>query len=210
MNVRKRFIQVLALSALAFGFAVSFAGWRGALARAAQPPQEPAAATASETQSLATLFGMQTLSGGRSVRLTAVNPRFIIGPEHRTGEAAAQIVPQSVGVQMHVALVFDVYEQNPGEPERLRFLRRESHEFMMQPGEAVSEEFASRTGETVSPQVFVIPPDNFPGGVVPPDGRPDRVVSTLEVLQGGRAQFTAPGARVGFDPQPDPPAPTRP
>ena len=107
---------------------------------------------------------------------------------------------------MHVTLVFDIYEQDSREPGRLRFLRRESHEFMMQPGEAVSMEFASRTGETVASQVLVVPPDIPPGGVVPPDDHPERVVSTLEIQQSARTQFTAPGVRVGFDPQPDPPS----
>src|SRR5207248_5083144 len=124
--------QALALSALAIGSVVTFAGWRGGQAHAAQQLRELAAATESQTQGLATLFGMQTLSGGRSLRLTVVNPRFIIGPEVRSSEAAPKIIPYSVGVQMHVTLVFDIYEQDSREPGRLRFLRRESHEFMMQ------------------------------------------------------------------------------
>ncbi|MGH9902830.1 MAG: hypothetical protein ACRD68_13565, partial [Pyrinomonadaceae bacterium] len=139
--------------------------------------------TRTEMRGRATLYGLNSLSAGQSARLTVVNPRPL---------SEREIVPC-----IRVKLVFDVYEASMSEPARLSFVRRVEREATLEAGEAASAEFtAGRAGGYVSAAAFVIPIE---------DG-PVQAVATLEVREAGRTQFTLPGVRKGFDPQPDPPA----
>ncbi len=133
------------------------------------------------TRNQFSLYGLHFIEAGRTVRLTVVNSQ--------------------VGGQCNrVEFVFDVYEQSPTSPT-LRFRRRVSREVLLDGGEAATFDFAaSRDGDWVSSAVFVRPEE-----AVPPDNRPERVVSTLVVRQGERTILNLPAVLKGFDPQPDPP-----
>lgn len=176
MNNYRKYINALALGALAFGFLVTFG--IGAEAQ-----------TNSDTRIRATLYGLHSLAAGQTARLSVINRQPIFDGE---------IIPC-----IRVRVVFDVYEASPSAPARLRFVRRVEREAELDAGEAASFEFtATRTGgERVSTSVFV-----RPEGQNPPDAVRVDTVSTLEVREGVRTILTLPGIRKGFDPQPDPPA----
>ncbi len=170
MNSYRKYINALALGALAFGFLVAFSV--GAQAQ-----------TNSDSRIRATLYGLHSLAAGQTARVSVVNRLPIFEGE---------IIPC-----IRVRVVFDVYEASPTVPARLRFVRRVERETELDAGEAVSFEFtASRTGgERVSTSVFV-----SPEGENPPDAVPVDAVSTLEVREGGRTILTLPGVRRGMDP----------
>lgn len=133
------------------------------------------------------LYGMHFINGGQTMRVSVQNPRF----------SDSEIQPC-----IRVRIVFDIYEAAPGDPSRLRFVRRVSREVELDGGEAASFDFAAaRTGEWVSPAVFYNPVLIFP-----PDNRPERLLTTLTVRQFGTTILNLPAVIKGFDPQPDPPA----
>lgn len=132
------------------------------------------------------LYGMHFISAGQTVRLTVQNPRF----------SDSEIVPC-----FRVRIVFDIYEQSPTEPVRLRFVRRVSREVLLDGGEAATFDFpAGRTGDFVSPMIFVRPEGENPSEPVR-----SRILPTVVVREGGRTILNIPSVIKGFDPQPDPP-----
>ena len=176
MNINRKYINALALGALAFGFLlVSSLG--------AQAQTNP------ESRIRAMLYGLHSFAAGQTARLSVVNRQPVFNGE---------IIPC-----IRVRVVFDVYEASPTAPARLRFVRRVEREAELDGGEAASFEFnASRTGsERVSISVFIRPEADNPSDAARVDA-----VSTLEVREGGRTILALPGVRKGFDPQPDPPA----
>jgi len=142
---------------------------------------------------------MQTLSPNQTALLTVVNP--------------AAIVPC-----IRVRLTFEIYESNPSDPTRLRFVRSVSREAELEPGEAASFDFtAGARGALVSPASLAIEEievgdPHLPARRVETERaasirtRTIAAPTTLVISEKGRVVFTAPGVRVGFDPQPDPPA----
>lgn len=176
MNSYRKYINALALSALAFGFLVAFS-----VGSQAQTNSDP--------RIRATLYGLHSLAAGQTARLAVVNRQPIFNGE---------IVPC-----IRVRIVFDVYEASPTAPARLRFVRRVERETELDAGEAISFDFTTSraAGERVSTSVFI-----SPDGDNPPDAARVDAVSTLEVREGGRTVLTLPGVRKGFDPQPDLPA----
>ena len=192
MNSCKRFLPRPALSAIAIGLAFLVLGWSTTASAQEPTPRE-------RPRAVATLFGLQTLSPNQTALLTVVNP--------------AAIIPC-----VRVRLTFDVYESSPSEPTRLRFVRSVSREAELEPGEAASFDFtAGARGAFVSPASLAIEEievgdPHSPGRVVETERttsirtRTIAAPSTLVITEKGRVVFTAPGVRVGFDPQPDPPA----
>jgi hypothetical protein len=173
MNIKKIIANTLALAALTFGFSVAnIFGQTNTYARKGE----------------ATLFGMHTMAAGQTLRLAVVN---------RLGLSDREIVPC-----IRVRIVFDIYESDPPEPVRLRFVRRVEREMELEAGEAISFDIpSSRTGgERVSLSVFATPEE----GTAPEYTR-GTLSATLEVRETGRTVLTLPGIIKGFDPQPDPP-----
>ncbi|MEO7674618.1 MAG: hypothetical protein ABIU09_11145 [Pyrinomonadaceae bacterium] len=175
MNFKKNFLPAFALgfSLLAFS-AIAFG-------QAAPPDNRPQFS----------LYGLNFVSPGQTVGIWVQNPRF----------SDSEIIPC-----IRVRMVFDIYEASPtltpGNPSRLRFVRRVSREIELDGGEAATFDYeAGRTGDYVSPAVFY-----NPVLVVPPDSMPARLLSTLVVRQGGRTILNLPAVEKGFDPQPDPPS----
>lgn len=135
------------------------------------------------TRTQFSLYGMHFVSAGQTAGITVQNPRF----------SDSEIIPC-----IRVRVVFDIYEQNPSAPIRLRFVRRVSREIELEPGDAATFNYeAGRTGDWVSPAVFA--------QMDPTNARPVRLVSTLVVRQGERTILNLPAVLKGFDPQPDPP-----
>ena len=136
----------------------------------------------------ATLFGLQTMTAGQTLRLAVVNRQSLTDGE---------IIPC-----VRVRVVFDIYEAIPPDQQRLRFARRVERTVTLDPGEAAAFDFgASRMGgERVSVAVFVHPEDRES-----PEAIRGTAIATLEVRESSRTLFTLPGVIRGFDPQPDPP-----
>lgn len=176
MNINRKYINALALGALALGFLV--ASSVGAQAQ-----------TNSDSGIRATLYGLHSFAAGQTARASVVNRQPIFNGE---------IIPC-----IRVRIVFDVYEASLAAPTRLRFMRRIEREALLDAGEAASFEFTVTRagGERVSTSVFIQTEGNNP-----PNANRVDAVSTLEVREFGRVILTLPGVRRGFDPQPDPPA----
>jgi hypothetical protein len=195
MNISTTLLKWFALGALVVGFATLLGGWhlgRMPIVSAERAPRE-------SQRNIATLFGMQTLAPGQTAQIAVVNP--------------LEIIPC-----VRVRIAFDLYEADPANPIRLHFVRSVSREVELEPGEAVSVEYtAGGRGAFVSPASFareineVGDPhapsrvENGPAEVV--RTRTSGAISTLSINERGHVVFTAPGVRVGFDPQPDPPSP---
>ena len=190
MNTRKRLSRALALSAVAIGFAMMLAG-RTSTVSAQEPSPRP--------RGMATFFGMQTLAAGQTAQITVVNP--------------LEIIPC-----VRVILTFDLYEADPTSPIRLRFVRSVSREVELEPGDAATIEYtAGGRGAFISPATFTreihdVGDSHTPALVRQTDPRITIqtraiiAISSLVINERGHVIFTAPGVRVGFDPQPDPPS----
>ena len=138
------------------------------------------------TRTQFSLYGLHFINAGQTVGIIVQNPRF----------SDSEIIPC-----IRVRIVFDIYESAPGDPSRLRFVRRVSREIELDGGEAATFDYAATgRGQYVSPAVFY-----SPTLVNPPDTRPTRLLSTAAVQQGGRTLLNLPAVEKGFDPQPDPP-----
>jgi hypothetical protein len=135
------------------------------------------------------LYGMHSISGGQTLRISVQNPRA----------SDAEIIPC-----IRVRIVFDVYEAIPPDQQRLRFVRRVSRVVELDPGDASTFDLAvprTSNGEFISPMVFA-----HCEGICPSDPSRARVLSTVAVREGGRTVLLLPAVIKGFDPQPDPPA----
>lgn len=180
MNIKENFVIAFALGAIIFAFSSA------AFGQVVPPDSRPQFS----------LYGLHFISGGQTVRVTVQNSC----PSDPT--AVIPCVNPEIVPCLRVRVVFDIYEQSPTQPSRLRFSRRVSREVLLDGGEAATFDFpASRGGDWVSPAVFARPEE-----VAPPDMRPIRLVSTLVVQQGERTILNLPAVLKGFDPQPDPPA----
>ncbi len=127
------------------------------------------------------LYGMHFVSAGQTAGITVQNPRF----------SDSEIVPC-----IRVRVVFDIYEQNPSVPVRMRFVRRVSREIELDGGEAATFNYAAgQLGEWVSPAVFY-----NPVLASPPDTMPARLLSTVVVRQGERTILNLPAVLKGMDP----------
>ena len=185
MKTRNTFSSALMLGALVVGLVTVAAIWTAlpvrALGEVEGRPQ----------------FGVISLAGGQTARLNVV------------GVVPLEVAGSPVRVSK-VTLAFDVYAPatateptGPGPvpacANKLVFLRRESCEVTLRPGEVASLEFTAPQGTRISAVMF---------GEVEgkKKGMEDQSLrATLEVMEFGRTIFVHPGTAVGFNPQPDPP-----
>ncbi len=131
------------------------------------------------------LYGIQSLVFGQSLRVAVQNSKF----------SETEIVPDT-----SVRVFFDLYEASATNPTRLRLVRRITREATLAAGDgSVFEIRAPREGSLVSVSIFATCAD-----LVSCDGSV-RVASTLNVREGGRTILNLPAVEKGFDPQPDPP-----
>lgn len=138
-----------------------------------------------QPQTRVSLYGIQSLVFGQSLRVTVQNQRF----------SETETVPK-----VRVRVIFDLYEASATDPTRLRVARRVTRETTIAAGDGSVFEVASpREGGLISASVFTICED-----LVLCDGSV-RVASTLNIREGGRTILNLPAVEKGFDPQPDPP-----
>lgn len=139
-------------------------------------------------------FGMISFNAGQTVRFNIVNPNNSVSRLPR-----------------RVTLAFDIYSlggpdtcSDPANDDKtvaactnnLRFVRRESSEITLLPGEAASLDFTAASTRISVNAVMLGGPDTI--------GDPT-LVPTLEIREAGRTLFIHPGVIRGFNPQPDPP-----
>lgn len=198
MKIRNTFTSVLVIVGTAAAIAIIVASWQTIRVQAITDPEDRP-----------NPFGFIELGAGQTARLNVVN----IQPP----DGASRPPDPETPIARRVLLAFDVYIQDqentpscggivPVPPTclaRYRFLRRESSEVQLMPGQAASLNFT--TGEGAKVQAFI----QALGG---PDtrGNPDltpepHLVPSLEVREGTRTLFVPPALIKFFNPQPDPP-----
>jgi len=144
-------------------------------------------------------FGFVDLGAGQTARLNVVNTNRNPRPETENRMNAHR-----------VRLAIDIYIQRPPEPDaptcvtRYRFLRRESCDVTLMPGEAASFEFTAAEDTKVAASIHSLGgPDTREGGrQLTPE---PHLAPMLEVREAARTVFVVPGVAKGFNPQPDPP-----
>lgn len=196
MKTRSTLMKALALFVVAVGLAFAIAAWQ---TRDVQAIQD------SEDFPSPIIFDIAT---GQTARLSVVNTRFSPPPDPDQPPPD----PDTPGVRVRrVRLSFDIYTQPPPEPDanscvtRSRFLRRESCDIVLMPGEAASLDFTAVEDAKIVASIQ---------GLGGPDTRereaqltPEpHLTPTLQVKEGTRTIFVVPGTAKGFNPQPDPPS----
>jgi hypothetical protein len=191
MKTRNRFTNALALVALAAGLAVITTTWQTRQVQAIQ-----------DSEDFPSDFGFIDLGAGQTARLNVVN--ILRQSQNPPPE------PEDPTHVRRVRLAFDIYSQPPPEPDapscvaRYRFLRRESCDVVLMPGEAASFDFTAAEGMKVAASIRSLGgPDTREG-----DSRltPEpHLAPMLEVREGARTIFVVPAVVKGFNPQPDPP-----
>ncbi len=183
----------MVLIALAAGISVSVATWHTRRVQAIQ-----------DSEDRPSDFGFIDLGAGQTARLNVVigNPAFIGNPDVREADPR---------LARRVRFAFDIYgiedPENLPDPScttRYHFLRRESCDVVLMPGEAASFDFTATEGTKVSPSIHSL------GGPVTREGEPQltpepHLAPTLELREGTRTIFVLPAVAKGFNPQPDPP-----
>jgi len=192
MQIQNIFTKALTLVALAAGLAVIFSAWQTRQVEAIQ-----------DSEDFPSDFGFIELAAGQTGRLNVVSPP----PERDTpGDQLAR----------RTVLAFDVYIQDeenspncggivplPTCLTRYHFLRRESREVQLMPGQAASFEFVASAVTKINPSVhFLGGPDTLPGNRRTPE---PHLAPTLEVREGASTKFVVPAVAKFFNPQPDPP-----
>lgn len=186
MKTRNTFSSALMLGALVVSLATSAAVWNAlpvsALGEVEGRPQ----------------FGVISLAAGQSARLNVVNTRAI--------------EPDDSGRSRRVTLAFDIYLPAAATDDggglvdsrvgKQRFLRRESCEVTLHPGESASFDFIAPEGTRVRAVTYGTP-DTRDGGrqVEDPNIRgidDPNIHTTLEVQEDGRTSFVLSPAAVLF------------
>jgi len=191
MKTRNTYTNALALIALAAGLAVIIAAWQTRQVQAIQGSEDRPSD-----------FGFIDLGAGQTARLNVVNLRRSPPPD-------GDNPPPETDAQ-RVRLSFNIYIQPPPEPEapscltRYRFLRRESCDVVLMPGEAASFDFTAAEGMKVAASIHSLGgPDTREGEAqITPE---PHLAPMLEVREGARTIFVVPGVAKVFNPQPDPP-----
>ena len=192
MRTRKILIDALSLVALAAGLAIIVASWQTRQVKAIEDSEE-----------FPSEFGFIDLGAGQTARLNVVNLRRSPPPEPDN--------PPPDPDAQRVRLAFDIYIQPSPDPEaqscvtRYRFLRRESCDVTLMPGEAASFDFTAAEGTKVAASIHSLGgPDTREGDAqLTPE---PHLAPMLEVREAARTVFVVPGVAKGFNPQPDPPA----
>jgi hypothetical protein len=141
-----------------------------------------------------TTFGIVSLNAGQTLRFNVVNPNN--------------------SSMQRVQFAFDIYSLGgpdtfSGSPDdatavvvctnNLRFVRRQTCEITLLPGEAISLNFPAPADGSQINAVMLGGPDTIGDPILVP---------TLEIRENNRTVFVHPGAARGFNPQPDPPRET--
>jgi hypothetical protein len=191
MKTRNTFANTLALLALAAGLAVIIGAWQTRQVQAIQ-----------DSEDFPSEFGFIDLGAGQTARLNVVNLRVSPPPEPEN--------PPPEPDAQRVRLSFDIYVSPPPDPDapscvtRYRFLRRESCDVVLRPGEAASFDFTAADNTKVASSIHSLGgPDTREGDArLTPE---PHLAPTLEVREATRTIFVVPGVAKGFNPQPDPP-----
>ena len=155
-------------------------------------------------------FAFIELAAGQTARVNVVN---IQPPPEPDSPPPDPDVP----VARRVLLAFDVYVEDPDfTPNcggivpvpptclvRYRFLRRESSNVQLMPGQAASLNFTAVEGAKLQAFIQAL---GGPDTIGNPDETPEpHLVPSLEVREGTRTLFVVPALVKLFNPQPDPP-----
>lgn len=203
MKKRNTFTSVLVIVGTAAAIAVIVAVWQTRSVQAIQ-----------DSEDKPNPFGFIELAALQSARLTVVN---IQPPPHPDSPRPDPDAP----IASRVLLAFDVYDQDPDfTPNcggivpitptclvRYRFLRRESSEVQLMPGQAASLNFTAVEGAKVQAFIQAL---GGPDTIGDPDITPEpHLVPSLEVREGTRTLLVVPALVKLFNPQPDPPGQQR-
>ena len=205
MKTRNTFTKALALVALAVIVVLLVVAWQSRRVQAIQ-----------DSEDFPSDFGFVDLGASQTARLNVVNLRRQPPPDPDSPPPDPDQPPpdpERPGNSSHarrVRLSFDIYVQPPPEPDapacitRYRFLRRESCDVVLLPGEAASFDFTAAQDMKVAASIHSLGgPDTREGGSrVTPE---PHLAPMLEVREGARTLFVVPGVIKGFNPQPDPP-----
>ena len=198
MKIRNTFTSMLVVVGTAAAIAIIVAGWQTRRVQAIQ-----------DSEDRPNPFAFIELSAGQTARVNVVN---IQPPPHPDSPRPDPEAP----IARRVLLAFDVYIQDPDYTPncggivpvsptclvRYRFLRRDSTEVQLSPGQAASLNFTAVEGTKV--QAFIQTTGNRASGS--PDTTPEpHLVPSLEVREGTRTMFVVPALVKLFNPQPDPP-----
>ena len=199
MKTRKTFTSALVLIALALVIALFVAAWQSQQVQAIQ-----------DSEDFPSDFGFVDLGAGQTARLNVVNIRRSPPPDPDQPPPDPE---NPIGIR-RVRLSFDIYVQPPPEPDapacitRYRFLRRQSCDVTLMPGEAASLDFIAAEDVKVAASISSLGgPDTRAGDPIPTERlTPEpHLAPMLEVREGARTLFVVPGVIKGFNPQPDPP-----
>lgn len=200
MKTRKRLTSALALIALVVALALANVMWQTREVRAIQ-----------NSEDFPSDFGFIDLGAGQTARLNVVNLRRQPPPDPDSPPPDPEIGSRHA---LRVRLAFDIYVQQPPEPDapscitRYRFLRRESCDVVLRPGEAAAFDFTAVADAKVAASIHSLGgPDTRAGDPIPTERlTPEpHLAPMLEVREGARTLFVVPGVIKGFNPQPDPP-----
>lgn len=199
MKKRNTFTSVLVIVGTAAVIAVIVAVWQTRRVQAIQ-----------DSEDLPNPFASIELAAGQTARVKVVN---IQPPPHPDSPRPDPDAP----VARRVLLAFDVYVEDPDftpncggivpvSPTclvRYRFLRRESSEVQLMPGQAASLNFTAVQGAKLQAFTQAL---GGPDTIGDPDKTPEpHLVPSLEVREGTRTLFVVPALVKVFNPQPDPP-----
>lgn len=199
MKKRNTFTSVLVIVGTAAAIAVIVAVWQTRKVQAIQ-----------DSEDRPNPFAFLELAAGQTARVNVVN---IQPPPHPDSPRPDPDVP----IARRVLLAFDVYVEDPDftpncggivpvSPTclvRYRFLRRESSEVQLMPGQAASLNFTAVEGAKLQAFIQAL---GGPDTIGNPDETPEpHLVPSLEVREGTRTLFVVPALVKLFNPQPDPP-----
>lgn len=203
MKKRNTFTSVLVIVGTAAAIAVIVAVWQTRRVQAIQ-----------DSEDRPNPFAFIELAAGQTARVNVVNIQPPPDPDSPPPEPDAPIARR-------VLLAFDVYVQDldftpncggivPVSPTclvRYRFLRRESSEVQLMPGQAASLNFTAVEGAKLQAFIQAL---GGPDTIGDPDITPEpHLVPSLEVREGTRTLFVVPALVKLFNPQPDPPGQQR-
>jgi hypothetical protein len=198
MKTRNTLVKTLVLVALVAGLSFVFVNWQTTQVKAIQ-----------DSEDFPSPYGFIELVAGQSARLTIVNRQPPPEPDSPP--------PDPDSSAHRVLLAFDVYVQDeentpacggivPVPPTclvRYRFLRRESREVRLMPGQAASLNFTAVEGAKLQAFIQTLGGPDTRGN---PDVTPEpHLIPSLEVREGTRTLFVIPALAKFFNPQPDPP-----
>ena len=181
MKTRNGFLGALMLGALVAGLVIAAAVWHAipvsAIREVDGRPQ----------------FGVVSLAAGQTARLNVADTRAIDPEDATSGDGSVRKVTLAFDVYGSVGATDDGRGRAASCVVRQRFLRRESCEVTLRPGEAASLDFTAPEGMRIRPIAYGTPDtrgrnrrvdDPNLRGIDDPNIR-----TTLEVQEGGRTTF---------------------